>query len=468
MLFRQKNKDEEFERRIQELEERLSKESEASQDAERELSMMNQTLHMGLWTVYYDENGEGQVVWSDEFRKMLHVTKEEFPDSMDVLPGYMHPDDIERVFANFGAAQADTSGRTKYDVDYRLKVGGVYKWFHAVGDCIRRKNGSPRIFIGGFHDLTDQKEIAATLERYERRQEITDSMRMEGAWFRDMIATADSKDPEVEYSDRFRELLGFRSISDFPNVMSSWVSRIHPDDIPAAMDGFNRLLEDMRGDCTFDEVYRIKHRDGQWHWYRNTATLSRDKAGVPVMMAGNLLDVTEQKENRERFEREMLPNIEELKEQIAQTLSDVESAAEKMQELADNQAQIAKASESIESSVEESMSITETIQGIASKTNLLSLNASIEAARAGEAGRGFAVVATEVSNLSNSTKDTTNNIAQILSGMTAAVTGVMGKMDETNKNIASQNESMEEIKGTMQRLSALVSDIADMAEKLYQ
>ena len=468
MLFKRTNKNEEYEQRIRALEEELRKEETARKDVERELSLMNQTLHMGLWTVYYDENGEGQVVWSDEFRKMLHVSKEEFPDSMDVLPGYMHPDDIERVFANFGAAQADVSGRTKYDVDYRLKVGGDYKWFHAVGDCIRRKDGSPRIFIGGFHDLTEQKEIAATLDRYERRQEITDSMRMEGAWFRDMIATADSEDPEVEYSDRFRELLGFRSISDFPNVMSSWVSRIHPDDIPETMDGFNRLLEDMRGDCTFDEVYRIKHRDGQWHWYRNTATLSRDKAGVPVMMAGNLLDVTEQKENRERFEREMLPNIEELKEQIAQTLSDVESAAEKMQELADNQAQIAKASESIESSVEESMSITETIQGIASKTNLLSLNASIEAARAGEAGRGFAVVATEVSNLSNSTKDTTNNIAQILSGMTAAVTGVMGKMDETNKNIASHNESMEEIKGTMQRLSALVSDIADMAEKLYQ
>ena len=52
--------------------------------------------------------------------------------------------------------------------------------------------------------------------------------------------------------------------------------------------------------------------------------------------------------------------------------------------------------------------------------------------------------------------------------MTSAVTGVMKKMDETNKNIASQNESMDEIKGTMQRLSALVSEIADMAKKLYQ
>lgn len=71
--------------------------------------------------------------------------------------------------------------------------------------------------------------------------------------------------------------------------------------------------------------------------------------------------------------------------------------------------------------IEQIGNLTADILGIASKTNLLALNASIEAARAGEAGKGFAVVADEIRQLADSSKETAGNIQQISTSVVAAV-----------------------------------------------
>lgn len=58
--------------------------------------------------------------------------------------------------------------------------------------------------------------------------------------------------------------------------------------------------------------------------------------------------------------------------------------------------------------------IVESINSIATETNLLSLNASIEAARAGESGRGFAVVAEQIRQLADQSAMSAGQIQKII------------------------------------------------------
>jgi methyl-accepting chemotaxis protein len=104
-------------------------------------------------------------------------------------------------------------------------------------------------------------------------------------------------------------------------------------------------------------------------------------------------------------------------------------------------------------------SILDTINDIASQTNLLALNAAIEAARAGEHGKGFAVVADEVRKLAERSSAATSEIAKIINGIQQsvqdAVTVMEDGVNEVEKGVQLANHAGESLSSIHQDINIL-------------
>ncbi len=323
--------------------------------------------------------------WSDQFRHLLGFqTEKEFPNVLSSWASRLHPEDREPTLAAFGRHLADRSGRTPYDVIYRLATKSrEYRWFRARGQTVRMANGTAIRVAGSLTDIHESRTRELMLETLLVRFDLAREMLQDGLWDLEVVA-GDPVNPRNAFwwSDQFRRLLGYANAQEFPDVLDSWASKLHPDDAQRTVDAFTAHLTDRTGRTPYDLEYRLLCKDGEYRWFRARGQTKRAADGTPLRVVGALSDLTLQK-HEEANQRKQTEN-----------------------------------NALLDASLKSIGSIVGTIQRVADQTNLLALNAAVEAARAGTAGLGFAVVADEIRTLAQQVRSATAQIVDIQVSLT--------------------------------------------------
>ncbi|MFP4221657.1 MAG: methyl-accepting chemotaxis protein [Phormidium sp.] len=180
-------------------------------------------------------------------------------------------------------------------------------------------------------DISDRKQVEAALQDANTRFDLVNTAANDGLWDMDLVE-GDPVHPQssIWYSQRFRNLIGYKNEQDLPNLLESWTDALHPDDREAVLTAFNDHVADSSGTIPYNVEYRLRCKNGEYRWYSAMGDTLRDDDGTALRVAGSLRDITDRKqaeENLEKIAQERQAEAEILTQQVLKLLGEIKGAA---------------------------------------------------------------------------------------------------------------------------------------------
>lgn len=169
------------------------------------------------------------------------------------------------------------------DGDTRVLDFRVGPWHYDDGSI----GGAMVLAIDVTDDANRQRELEVANERFD----LVLAGSSVGIWDR-----PDIEEDDEYWSDRLFELLGYEP-GEIQASASLFFDLVHPDDRPT----FNQNQAKRRASGElFDTEFRLRHKSGDYRWYRASGKASVGRAGRRTRMVGSVQDIDDRKKAEQR------------------------------------------------------------------------------------------------------------------------------------------------------------------------
>jgi hypothetical protein len=195
--------------------------------------------------------------------------------------GTIHPEDVDRVVANWRAGLA--AGEPVEQELRCRRADGTYLWFLNRDLPLRDDEENVIKWYGVLTNIDALKKTETALQM--REHELLGIIET----IPSMLWSASPTGEVTHISQRVLEYSGM-SFEDFPNL--GWKNIIHPDDFDDAAKKFFRAIETGE---SYSAIHRLRRTDGEYRWHHAMGEPLRDPRGTIIQWYGLTIDIDERK-----------------------------------------------------------------------------------------------------------------------------------------------------------------------------
>ena len=245
--------------------------------------------------VYIDSDGQrpDSIYVSPQAERVFGYPPSAYTADPELWRDNTHPEDRPLVGEAWGRARANGEA---FECEYRVRHrDGRWLWVRDGAVPVRGADGRIRAWQGVLHDVTAQKEAERALRGAEEKyRALVENMPAV------VYLVAPDDDRRTLYvSPQVERALGYAREEwlDQPDI---WMELLHPDDREQTLAAHDAANETGK---PWSREYRLIASDGRAVWFRDVATLVRDREGRALHWQGVQLDITELKGAEEELRR---------------------------------------------------------------------------------------------------------------------------------------------------------------------